>query len=151
MIDQSILIWGLVGAALFAVLAIVIGVRSSRRHVELPRTTLDDGPAMPTLAREQRIADVMSVAAAPATTQSELSKLKGVGPKLVARLADLGVTQLDQIAAWTGDDIAAINAQLGPFAGRIERDKWVEQARLLSSDDIAAYETAFGKIDGIRS
>jgi predicted flap endonuclease-1-like 5' DNA nuclease len=74
----------------------------------------------------------------------DLTKIKGVGPKLVTLLAGLGVTRLEQIAAWTESDVAAIDAQLGRFKGRIERDQWVEQAKLLISEDKSAYAARFG-------
>lgn len=76
----------------------------------------------------------------------DLSKLKGVGPKLVALLSTLGVTTYAQIAGWSEADIEAMDAKLGAFAGRIRRDNWVEQARLLSGGDMSAYEAKFGKI-----
>ena len=76
----------------------------------------------------------------------DLGRIKGVGPKLKALLGSLGVTSYAQIAAWTNEDIARIDAQLGSFAGRATRDNWVEQARLLASGDAAAYEAKFGKI-----
>ncbi|WP_162536214.1 hypothetical protein [Aurantiacibacter suaedae] len=80
-----------------------------------------------------------------ASAESDIARLKGVGPKLVAQLADLGVTSVAQIAAWDDADIDRIDAQLGRFSGRIRRDAWVEQARLLESGDTAAYESRFGK------
>ena len=76
----------------------------------------------------------------------DLTRIKGLGPKLSRVLADLGVTRLDQIAAWTEADIAAIDARLGAFAGRPVRDAWVEQAQLLIAGDAAAYEAKFGKL-----
>lgn len=85
----------------------------------------------------------------PATEQSggdDLSVMKGVGPKLVARLAALGVTRFDQIAAWDEAEIDRIDGQLGNFAGRIRRDDWVEQARLLAKGDRAAFEAKFGAL-----
>ena len=75
----------------------------------------------------------------------DLQRLKGVGPKLVAMLHDLGVTRFDQIANWTQADIDRIDPQLGRFSGRIERDQWVEQAKLLGADDDAAYTERFGR------
>ena len=75
-----------------------------------------------------------------------LGKLKGVGPKLVTLLHSLGVTRYAQIAGWSEADIDRVDAQLGPFQGRIRRDNWVEQARLLASGDTAAYEAQFGKL-----
>jgi LPXTG-motif cell wall-anchored protein len=76
----------------------------------------------------------------------DLTRIKGVGPKLSRLLHDLGVTSYAQIAGWSEADIAAIDAQLGTFAGRPTRDAWVEQAALLASDDKAGYEAKFGKI-----
>lgn len=76
---------------------------------------------------------------------NELTRIKGVGPKLAIRLQELGVTQLSQIAAWTDDDIERIDPQLGRFEGRIRRDDWVTQARLLTEGDLSAYEAKFGR------
>lgn len=91
------------------------------------------------------------IEAAPTTAPvsgggDDLGRIKGVGPKLKALLASLGVTTYAQIAAWTEEDIAKIDAQLGAFAGRATRDNWVEQAKLLASGDTAAYEAKFGKV-----
>ena len=85
-------------------------------------------------------------AAEVAAVSDDLTRLKGIGPKLSTRLGDLGVTSFAQIAAWTEADIAAVDAQLGAFAGRCTRDNWVEQARFLASGDVAGYEAKFGKL-----
>ncbi|MCP5396459.1 MAG: hypothetical protein H6918_06970 [Sphingomonadaceae bacterium] len=79
-------------------------------------------------------------------TADDLTRIKGVGPKLVELLKSLDVTQFEQIAAWSDADIDRIDARLGRFEGRIRRDNWVEQARLLADDDMAAYEGKFGKL-----
>ena len=84
--------------------------------------------------------------AAPVGDLDDLTRIKGLGPKLKTRLAELGVTRFAQIAAWQEADIAAIDAQLGAFAGRPTRDNWVEQARLLAAGDTGAYEARFGKL-----
>ncbi len=76
----------------------------------------------------------------------DLRQIKGVGPKLVTLLASLGITRFDQIAGWSEADIDRIDAQLGAFQGRIRRDSWIEQAKLLSGGDTAAYEAKFGKL-----
>lgn len=85
-------------------------------------------------------------AAAPAGAGDDLTRLKGVGPKLAEQLQAIGVTSFAQIAAWDEGDIDRIDAQLGRFQGRIRRDDWREQARLLASGDTAAYEARFGKL-----
>lgn len=73
--------------------------------------------------------------------------LKGVGPKLNTLLIGLGITRFDQIGAWTADDAAKVDAHLGAFKGRIERDSWIEQAGLLARGEVAAFEARFGKLD----
>lgn len=85
-------------------------------------------------------------AAAEPAQVDDLSRIKGLGPKLKGILAGLGVTSFAQIAAWSDEDIARIDAQLGTFAGRPARDNWVEQAKLLASGDTGAYESKFGKL-----
>ena len=72
--------------------------------------------------------------------------LKGLGPKAAAQLHALGVTSFAQIAAWNAGDVAAIDAQMGAFKGRIVRDRWVEQAQLLAAGDRDAFETQYGKL-----
>ena len=74
----------------------------------------------------------------------DLTRIKGLGPKLAATLGELGVTRFEQIAAWSDADIDRIDAQLGRFQGRIRRDEWVEQARLLAAGDNAGFEQRFG-------
>ncbi|KAF0114331.1 MAG: hypothetical protein FD150_1616, partial [Rhodobacteraceae bacterium] len=38
----------------------------------------------------------------------------------------------DQIAAWTTADVALVDAELKSFKGRVTRDKWVVQAKILA-------------------
>ncbi|MGX9353940.1 50S ribosomal protein L21 [Roseobacteraceae bacterium S113] len=61
----------------------------------------------------------------------DLTKISGVGPVIVKKLHDLGVTSFAQIAEWTADDVAAMDEKLN-FKGRIDRDNWIEQAKEFS-------------------
>lgn len=74
----------------------------------------------------------------------DLRRIKGVGPKLVTQLNELGVTSFAQIAAWDEAEVDRIDSQLGRFQGRIRRDSWVEQAKLLEAGDDAAFASKFG-------
>lgn len=60
----------------------------------------------------------------------DLKKIKGIGPKLESVLHDNGVFHFSQIAAWNAKSIAVMNTRLS-FKGRIEREKWVSQAKVL--------------------
>ncbi len=75
-----------------------------------------------------------------------LELMKGVGPKLNALLKSLGVTTFAQVANWSAADIAEVDAKLGNFAGRIGRDNWVDQAKLLVAGDIPAFEKKYGSL-----
>ena len=86
------------------------------------------------------------VPVAMAATASGLTQLKGLGPKLAATLAELGFTRIDQIAALTPAEAEDLDARLGAFQGRMARDRWIEQAKLLSAGDTAGYEAEFGKL-----
>lgn len=83
--------------------------------------------------------------AAPSGQGDDLSEIKGLGPKLRAQLNAMGITSFAQIAAWDEAEIDRVDAQLGRFQGRIRRDSWVEQAKLLQAGDRAAYESRFGR------
>ena len=76
---------------------------------------------------------VEAAPAAVAASLDDLTKLVGVGPKLAASLADLGVTKFSQIAAWTPDELASYD-QLLNLKGRAEREAWIAQAKRLSTD-----------------
>jgi predicted flap endonuclease-1-like 5' DNA nuclease len=76
----------------------------------------------------------------------DLTRIKGLGPKLAEQLHDLGVTAFAQIAAWDDAEIDRIDARLGRFQGRIRRDDWPAQARYLAAGDTAGYEGKFGKL-----
>ena len=71
----------------------------------------------------------------------DLKKIKGIGPKLEKLCNKLGFWHFDQIAAWTDQEIAWVDANLEGFKGRVTRDRWVEQAKLLAAGE----ETEFSK------
>ncbi len=76
----------------------------------------------------------------------DLMRIKGIGPKLSQRLNELGVFHYRQIADWTPEQLALVDADLGSFQGRPERDRWQEQARLLASGDLKAFERMHGRL-----
>jgi predicted flap endonuclease-1-like 5' DNA nuclease len=62
----------------------------------------------------------------------DLKRIRGVGVLLEKKLNAMGVTTYAQIANWTQDDIDRVSTGLS-FQNRIEREKWIEQARILAS------------------
>jgi len=62
----------------------------------------------------------------------DLKMLKGVGPKLEETLNAMGFWHFDQIAKWTAEEIEWVDENL-KFKGRIARDGWVDQAKILAA------------------
>lgn len=94
----------------------------------------------------QVAADLVPLEPRPAASGDDLTRIKGLGPKLAEQLSTLGVTSFAQIAAWDEAEIDRVDAQLGRFQGRIRRDDWPAQAKLLAAGDTADYEAKFGKL-----
>lgn len=70
-----------------------------------------------------------SVATLVGTAPDDLEgEIDGIGPVIVRKLAEIGVTTFRQIAEWTPEDTARIGDQLD-FKGRIEREDWIAQAK----------------------
>jgi large subunit ribosomal protein L21 len=61
----------------------------------------------------------------------DLSKINGVGPVIVGKLHDAGITTFAQIAAWTDADVEEIEEKLS-FKGRVGREDWIAQAKDLT-------------------
>ena len=103
-----------------------------------------DVPASSAAERNQILAGMRSVRseayrgeetfAPPPTARlpDDLKRIRGVGVLLERKLNAMGVTSYEQIANWTAADVGTVNSKL-EFKGRIERENWIEQARILAS------------------
>jgi len=70
---------------------------------------------------------------APKGEADDLKRISGVGPVIEKKLHALGIKTFGQVAKFSKDDIALVDAVLS-FKGRIERDDWVSQARKLAAE-----------------
>lgn len=82
----------------------------------------------------------------PPLPPDHLGLIKGIGPRLEAMLHETGVHYFHQIANWSPEDVRLVDAKLDQFKGRIERDQWIEQAKLIATGRITEYEARFGKL-----
>lgn len=82
-----------------------------------------------------------TLAAARDGGPDNLKEIKGVGPKLEALLNSMGFYHFDQVASWGADEVAWVDQNLQGFKGRVSRDDWVAQAKILA----AGGETEFSK------
>ncbi|HAY05522.1 MAG TPA: hypothetical protein PKV67_13345 [Hyphomonas sp.] len=67
----------------------------------------------------------------------DLTLIGGIGPKIQEVLHELGIFHFEQISAWTPENVAWVDEYLS-FAGRITREGWVEQARVLAGESADA-------------
>lgn len=79
-------------------------------------------------------------AAPPSDGVDDLKLISGVGPKLEGTLNEMGIYRFAQVAVWGPKDIAWVDDRLR-FKGRIERDDWMSQAKILADGG----ETEFSK------
>jgi NADH-quinone oxidoreductase subunit E len=63
----------------------------------------------------------------------DLKLLWGVAAKLEKTLNEHGIWHFDQIARWTPLECMWIEAHIEGMHGRIERDRWIEQATKLAA------------------
>lgn len=80
------------------------------------------------VAAEIAFSPAPDVDAAPA---DDLKIINGISPFSEQRLRELGISQFAHLAVWDAATAASMNAALGLFPGRIEKENWVEQARHL--------------------
>jgi predicted flap endonuclease-1-like 5' DNA nuclease len=121
--------------------------------VEVPAPEPEQTPEpLPEIAPEPEFIPAIEPEPAPDpgpisdSVADDLSRIKGLGPKLQALLPTLGLSTYAQIAALSDADLVALDSQLGPFAGRPAKDNWVEQARFLAGGDVAEFEARFGRV-----
>ena len=74
----------------------------------------------------------------------DLTMIAGIGPRIEAKLNELGIYTYAQIAAWNKSDRSRMDEQL-KFRGRIEREDWVKQAKALAKGGEAEYLRVFGR------
>lgn len=79
----------------------------------------------------------------------ELQRVSGVGPRNEQILHSLGFYHFDQIAEWTDQHVDWVDGYLR-FNGRIKRENWVEQCRLLAAGDEDEFFRLYGT-GGVRS
>ena len=61
----------------------------------------------------------------------DLKRIRGIGVVVEKKLHALGIVSYHQIAEWGAADIDRVSEALD-FKGRVERENWIAQARILA-------------------
>lgn len=117
-------------------------------RVEPDETMAADTPAAGTVTPREEAAPPATPAAKPVAATDpdkperldgprdgkadDLKRISGIGPSNEKKLNTFGVYHFDQIANWTTAQAEWIGKELS-FPGRIEREDWIEQAKVLAS------------------
>ncbi|RUX77392.1 proton-conducting membrane transporter [Mesorhizobium sp. M7A.F.Ca.US.006.04.2.1] len=110
-----------------------------------PAATKTSAPAKSATSKP---ATVKPATAKPATAKpasgkpDNLRRLIGIGPVNEKLLKAQGVTSFAQIASWTAADIKRIEDVMN-FDGRIARERWIEQAKLLAAGNEKEFAKQF--------
>ncbi|MCR9051115.1 MAG: helix-hairpin-helix domain-containing protein [Phaeodactylibacter xiamenensis] len=64
--------------------------------------------------------------------RDDLTRIEGIGNFLEKQLNDIGVYTYEEISSWDSERTQQVTETIGYFEGRIEKDKWVEQAAQLA-------------------
>ncbi len=82
----------------------------------------------------------------------DLKQIKGIGKVIEGKLNAMGIYHFKQIADWDRGEINYVSTFLS-FKGRIDRENWVAQAKLLSSGQATAFSmrVAKGEVESSRS
>ncbi len=91
-------------------------------------------------AAKPKAATKRKPAARARASADDLKQIKGVGKGIEAKLSTMGIKRFDQIAKWKRADIDKADEKLN-FKGRIDREKWVAQAKVLAKGS----QTEFSK------
>lgn len=68
-----------------------------------------------------------------------LKEIEGIGPAMEKLVNEMGFYHFDQIATWTDADVAWVDANMKNFKGRITRDRWVAQAKIIVNEGLEAF------------
>jgi predicted flap endonuclease-1-like 5' DNA nuclease len=69
----------------------------------------------------------------------DLKEIEGIGPVLEKMVNGMGFYHFDQIASWSDADVALVDGEMTAFKGRITRDKWVAQAKIIVTEGLEAF------------
>ncbi|MGB2373227.1 MAG: hypothetical protein ACPIA6_05985, partial [Poseidonia sp.] len=86
--------------------------------------------------------DFKVLGTAKASEKDDLQVIKGIGPFIEEKLNALGIYTYLQISKMTAKLEDQVNEAIEFFPGRVKRDQWVNQAKILLGEDVKLDEKA---------
>ena len=91
--------------------------------------------------------DFKVLGTAKASDKDDLQIIKGIGPFIEEKLNALGIYTYLQISKMTSKLEDNVNLAIEFFPGRVKRDQWVAQAKILLGEDVKIDEKALKKAE----
>jgi predicted flap endonuclease-1-like 5' DNA nuclease len=88
-------------------------------------------------------------AASIVMVKDDLQVIKGIGPFLEEKLNALGITTYRQLANMNAKLEEQVNVAIEFFPGRVKRDQWVAQAKILLGEDVKLDEKALKQAEDL--
>lgn len=105
---------------------------SSTKSSNAPKSTASGRATTSNTASSKSTSSPLGIAGLPkASGEDDLKMISGIGPTNEKRLKEAGIMSFAQIAAMTPDQQREVGERLS-FPGRMEREDWVGQARILA-------------------
>ena len=86
--------------------------------------------------------DFKVLGTAKASEKDDLKAIKGIGPFIEEKLNALGIYTWKQVSKMTDKLEDQVNEAIEFFPGRVKRDQWVNQAKILLGEDVKLDEKA---------
>lgn len=96
-------------------------------------------PAAPKVAKVKKPDGPERLSAPRKGIADDLKEIEGIGPALEKLCNALGFYHFDQIAKWSAEDVAWVDANMKTFKGRIVRDKWIAQSKIIITEGLEAF------------
>lgn len=111
---------------------------AAKKAVAKKPTAKKPATKKPTAKKPASSGKPAALKAARAGKKDDLKRIKGIGPKIETTLNKLGIFHFDQIAGWNRAAINWVDDDLS-FHGRIDREKWISQAKTLAKGGDTAF------------
>jgi len=109
---------------------------------KLDEKALKQAEELERVAKKAEKIDFATIGTASASERDNLQELKGIGPFIEEKLNALGIFKFEQIAKMTSKIEDEVNIAIEFFPGRVKRDQWANQAKILLGEDVKLDEKA---------
>lgn len=103
------------------------------------REAIAENVAKPAAAKVKKADGPVRLSAPRKGNADDLKEIEGIGPALEKLCNSLGFYHFDQIAGWSDADVEWVDANMKTFKGRIVRDKWIAQSKIIMSEGVEAF------------